>query len=539
MKDAPQSKFQNAVIYEIYIRSFYDSNGDGVGDIKGIIDHLDYLGGSDWGLGVNTLWLTPFYKSPMADFGYDVSDYCEVDPIFGSLDDFKKLVHKAHQHNMKVLVDFIPNHTSDQHAWFQSSKSSRDNPKRSWYIWSDPKADGSPPNNWKNIFGGSAWEWDAITEQYYLHSFLAQQPDLNWSNPEVQAAMKQVLVFWSELGVDGFRVDAVEWMSKDPSLADDPLDPEYSPDKNPNSYHSLLHHHSKRGPDLSEFMKIISETVHSYPDQLLIFEAHPHYWNDTRAYTTFYRNVNSPLTAPFNLEALSSSWQAESFSKFIDGFQEALDDIDVPIYAFGNHDCSRLASRVGPGAAPTAAMLLLTLPGIPVIYYGDELGMTDSTIPQDKLQDQFEKNNPGVGIGRDPERVPLPWTNGPNAGFSSGTPWLPIEENYQDHSIETQLADETSLFNLYRQLLQLRDKLQLFQSGSYQSFDIHPDVFCYKRANTEHSCVVILNFSDQAIQVSNDLLKGQVILSTYQDNRVSQVDGSAELRPHEGLIIQV
>lgn len=349
-------------MYQIYPRSFYDSNGDGIGDLPGIIEKLDYLAGTPDSLNVNTIWLSPFYPSPMADFGYDISDYCDVDATFGTLDDFKQLVTEAHKRNLKVLIDFVPNHTSDQHPWFVESKKSRDNPKQDWYVWKDPGPDGSLPNNWLSTFGGSAWEFDQARGQYYLHSFLKEQPDLNWDNPEVRNAMKDAVRFWLDLGIDGLRVDAVLYVSKDPEFRDDPLNP------NPENweYATLLHKHSRRGPKLYVYLHELAETVKSYGDRFMITEAYFDVHGNINNYLDFYNNLDPNVCAPFNFEGIHMDWEAEQFQSLVDAVQGALASSHEPIYCLGNHDQPRIASRIGKPESKAALVMLLTLPGMPL-----------------------------------------------------------------------------------------------------------------------------------------------------------------------------
>ncbi len=538
MKITTEFDLNKIVLYEVYVRSFYDSNSDGIGDLVGIIDKLDYLAGGPKSLGVSAIWLTPFYPSPMVDFGYDVENYLDVDPIYGTLEDFKKLIEEAHKRKIRVLIDFIPNHTSDKHPWFQSSKLSSNNKYRDWYVWRNPKTDGSPPNNWRNIVGDSAWTFDKSTNQYYLHSFLRQQPDLNWENPNVREALKKVLRFWSKLGVDGFRVDSVEWISKDPNLKDDPIDPDYSIISKPNPYNALLHKNSKRGPKLYSYLREIDEIIKDYPNQIILLESHPHKWNDVEAYLKYYEQSSTNAVAPLNFEALNTPWVASSYRKFIDDFQTSLKPNYLPIYTFGSHDVSRLASRVGIHAAPTAAMLLLTLPGLPIMYYGDELGMVDQTIETHTTKDGFEKKRPGIGIGRDPERTPLLWDNSHNAGFSSSNPWLPVSTNYPIENIKSQLINKVSILNLYRNLINLRNKSDVLQRGAYRSYTINSSVFCYKRSLNGTNYLIVLNFSEQTLKLNNENLRGEIILSTYLDTTNKSISSKIVLRSNEGLIIK-
>jgi alpha-glucosidase len=530
------SWFHHAVIYQIYPRSFYDTNGDGVGDLPGIIKKLDYLGGTSDSLGVDAIWLSPFYPSPMADFGYDVADYCNVDPLFGTLDDFKQLLAGAHERQMKIFIDFIPNHSSDEHPWFQASRSSRNDPKRDWYIWRDPQPDGTPPNNWRSAFGGHAWEFDKATGQYYLHSFATKQPDLNWDNPELREAMHNAVRFWLDLGVDGLRVDAVPWISKDPAMRDDPLNPHYNPDTD-SPYNALRHVHSNKGPQLYQYLQELASVVAEYPDRFMVTEAYPNRWNDADAYVQYYEHINPIVSAPFNFEGIFAPWRAHSFKTFVDRFQHALKADYVPVYDFGNHDRPRLASRIGRPAARTAAMLLLTLPGMPIIYYGDELGMIDGVIARNQVQDTSEKTVPGKGLGRDPERTPLLWNAEANAGFTSGVPWLPINPDYLEQNAAAQIKDPQSFLKLYQKLLQHRRHSAALKAGTYEPLDVHANVFGYAREAGDEKIIVLLNFSGQELVLEQSQINGTVMLSTYTDHPHAPVQGSLTLRPHEGLMI--
>ena len=518
---------KDLVIYQVYPRSFKDSNNDGVGDLSGIIGKLDYF---EW-LGVNAIWLSPFYTSPMADFGYDIADYCDVDPIFGTLAEFDHLVSALHKRKMKILIDLVINHTSDQHAWFKESRKDKDNPKRDWYVWRDGKSDGSPPNNWLSAFGGPAWEFDPATNQYYLHSFLKGQPDLNWHNPEVRAAIKKVMRFWFMRGVDGFRIDAVYWLGKDTQYRDDPPNPTYNP-AHDLPYRALLHTHSKRVASVFSHLKELSEVAKSYRG-ILITEAYPHKRFEYDDYLHFYEKVDPEVLAPFNFESIFLPWQAAAFKKYIDGFQARLQPNYAPVYAMGNHDTPRLASRIGNDATRTAAMLLTTLPGIPVIYYGEEIGMTNVSIPRKLVQDPFEKNVPGMGEGRDPERTPMQWAPGSLAGFSKSASWLPIGEHARVN-VQTETDEKSSLLWLYKKMLALRHASPALRQGTYGRLDGYDsDLFAFTREYGEERLEVVLNFSNT--RTISSPIEGQVVISTHHH----QGKPPKELSPNEGRIIRV
>jgi alpha-glucosidase len=527
--------WHGASVYHIYPRSFYDANGDGIGDLKGIIKKLDYLNGTPDSLGVNAIWISPFYPSPMADFGYDVSDYCDVDPIFGTLRDFENLVLEAHKRGIKVIIDFVPNHTSSQHKWFKESSSSLNNPKRDWYVWRDPQPDGTEPNNWKSVFGGSAWEYDEKSGQYYLHSFLKEQPDLNWDNPEVRAAMKEAIEFWLEMGVDGLRVDAVSWLSKDDKFRDDPLNPAYREGID-DPYHSLVHSFSSLGPDLFDYLNEIIDTAANYEDRFVITEAYPDAAGDISHYLHFYGKIRLDICAPFNFECLSLPWDASTYRGFIDMYQQALLPGQPPVYNMGNHDRTRLATRIGSASARTAAMLLMTLPGMPFIYYGDELGMEDVPMPKERVKDPFAAPN---GNSRDVVRTPMLWDNSAHSGFSAVEPWLPVSQNYHRDNVSAQEQDEKSLLNLYKILLRIRNNVQTIKHGAYWSLNLGDNLFGFVRENDMERYVVILNFSAENAVATSKAIRGVVRLSTYlDDEHFSKVYGSVVLRPHEGIIIE-
>lgn len=523
-----------AVIYQIYPRSFFDAKGTGVGNLQGIIDKLDYLGGSPDSLGVTTIWISPIYTSPMADFGYDIANYCDIDPIFGNLDDLKLLVTEAHKRSIKVMLDFVPNHSSDEHPWFIESKSSRDNPKRDWYVWRSPKPDGSPPNNWLANFGGSAWELSEQTNEYYLHSFLTKQPDLNWDNPLVREALKSAMRFWLDLGVDGFRVDSVHWLSKDPLFRDDPLRTHLRKPPEISEYETLLHTYSRDGPHLFDRLKEMTEVLKEYQDRFMITEAHPEAKDRVQGYLEYYKTVNPQYCAPFNFEGIYLPWKASVFRNFVDAFQAVMMADYAPIYDIGNHDVSRVASRIGRPAARTAAMMLLTLPGLPFIYYGDELGMTDVAVTDEQIRDPYVE----PGRGRDPQRTPMQWNDQKHAGFTKGSPWLPVSPDYPQMNVQTEFQDDTSLLNLYRCLIHFRNKSEALKSGTYCSVDAGEDIFGYERSLGKKKLLILLNFSMEPKQVTLKNLKGEIELSTYLDKQGITIGEEIDLRSGEGLIIR-
>ena len=531
--------WKSGVIYQIYPRSFYDQNGDGVGDLAGIIDKLGYVEA----LGVDAIWISPFYPSPMADFGYDISDFEDVDPIFGDLATFDRLIDEAHRRNLKVIVDFVPNHSSDQHPWFIESRASRDNPRRNFYVWADPKPDGSPPNNWLSVFGGPSWTLDAATGQYYLHSFLREQPDLNWRNPEVKAAMFDALRFWLERGVDGFRLDTVLRVLKDPAMRDNPPNPNRDPSMHRamGDYDSQLHPNDHGHPDVHELFRELRQLIDSYgKERPRMAIAELHVWNSTE-WASYYGVNLDELHLPFNFGLLKTPWHAGSVRAHIAAIEGSLQPGAWPNYVVGNHDETRIASRVGREQARVAMMLLLTLRGTPTLYNGDELGMTDVPIPPERAQDPWGKNVPCLNLGRDPQRTPMQWSAQPNAGFCPPgvEPWLPVADDHREINVAVESGDARSLLALTRALLALRRAAPALHAGSHESVpDVPDDCFVYLRTSAAERYVVALNFGPGAhVLALPGLGRGRLLLSTHLDREGAADLRSFPLRGHEGCVI--
>ncbi len=508
------------VIYQIYPRSFQDSDGDGVGDLRGIERRLDYL----VDLGVDAVWLSPIYPSPMADFGYDVSDYTGVDPCFGTLADFDSLIAAAHARGLKLLLDFVPNHSSDQHPWFLASRSSRTDPKRDWYIWRDAKSDGSPPNNWISDFGGSAWAWDEATEQFYLHAFLKEQPDLNWRNPAVREAMLGVMRFWLERGVDGFRIDVLWHLIKRSDLADNPPNPDWrlgKPEKE-----RVLQLHSTDQPEVHEIAAEMRSLADDY-GALLIGEV----YLPIAELMPYYGSLSRPeVQLPFNFHLIGAEWSAVALGRLIVDYEAALPPGAWPNWVLGNHDRPRVATRVGEAQARVAAMLLLTLRGTPTIYYGDEIGLTDVPIPADAVRDPQELRAPGHGFGRDPVRTPMPWDASLNAGFTTGEPWLPLNPDWPTRNVAVGNNDAVSMFSLYRRLLVLRREHAALSVGDFTLIEAPKGVLAYERSHGHRRFRILLNLTPNNVTVE---WRGTPLLST--------LDGWPEpgmLYSDEGLVIE-
>ena len=500
--------WRGGVIYQIYPRSYADSNGDGIGDLEGITAKLDYVAD----LGADGIWLSPFFKSPMKDFGYDVSDYCDVDPMFGTIADFKKLVDRAHALGLKVMIDQVLSHSSDQHPWFVESRSSLDNPKADWYIWADAKSDGTPPNNWLSIFGGSAWQWDTRRCQYYMHNFLTSQPDLNFHNPEVQDALLATVKFWLELGVDGYRLDTANFYFHDAQLRDNPArgrpDGEDPAVNAVNPYGWQWHQHDKSQPENLAFLRRLRALLDEYPNTTMVGEIGD---DDGLARVAEYTSGGDKLHMAYCFDLLGTAHTAAHFRSFVKRFEEVAPG-GWPCWALSNHDVVRVASRWGT-AAPTAAPALLrlgaalqmSLRGSPCIYQGDELGLPEADIAFEDLQDPYGITMWPEFKGRDGCRTPMPWKAGASdLGFSSASsstkPWLPVAATHQGLTADAQLQDAGSLLHFYRQLLRWRKTRPSLVSGTLEVLEAHPQVLAYVRRFEGETTLCVFNFSPEAAQ---------------------------------------
>ncbi|QJE72460.1 DUF3459 domain-containing protein [Aerophototrophica crusticola] len=510
--------WKRGIVYQVYPRSFQDTDGDGVGDLRGIRQRLDHV----VSLGVDAIWISPIFPSPMKDFGYDIADYCGIEPLFGTMADFDALLAAAKERGLKLVLDLVPNHTSDQHPWFLESRSSRDNPKRDWYIWRDPAPDGGPPTNWLSEFGGSGWEYDEATGQYYYHAFLASQPDLNWRNPEVREAIYDSMRFWLDKGVDGFRVDVMWHLVKDDQFRDNPPNP--NPPAGGNPANRLLTTYSADRPEVHEVVREMRAVMDAYPERVLIGEI----WLPSERLVAYYGEDLKGAHLPFNFQLITSAWDARQIRDLVEEYERALPKGGWPNWVLGNHDRSRIASRVGPRQARVAAMLLLTLRGTPTLYYGDELGMMDVPIPPDRVQDPFEKNVPGLGLGRDPCRTPMQWDDSPNAGFAAEgvEPWLPLAEDWKTNNVAAQSRDPGSVLSLYRDLIALRREEPALSLGDYQDVTALGTLLVYSRTHAGRTILVVLNLGAERHEVALPDGGGDVLLSTGGHAR-----GSACLAP--------
>lgn len=525
----PMPWWRSAVVYQIYPRSFGDSDGDGIGDIPGVIAHLDYLAN----LGVDALWLSPFYRSPMADHGYDVSGYTEVDPIFGTIDDFDHLLAAAHEHSLRVIIDWVPNHTSNQHPWFLDSRSSRTSAHRDWYVWRDSAPDGGPPNNWQSQFPrvGSGWTFDGSTGQWYLHSYLSAQPDLDWGNPAVVEAMSDVLRFWLRRGVDGFRIDVPQRLGKDdrfrdnPGLANEPLEVfagrRYDEDQ----------------PVTHDRLRTIRSVVDEFEERLIVGEVYV--LNQKRM--AAYVNSGDELHLAHNFTFLRLPWEAGAFRRTLVEFESVLDPAAWAAWCLGNHDHSRIASRFGSdgqGAkrAKLVGLMLLTLRGTPFLYFGDELALPDSAVPDDLVTDIHD---------RDRVRGPMPWLppsrGGDAAGFSQGTPWLPVAADAETLNVASQTADRASTLSAYRELLRLRRATPALRDGEVQYLDGDADILAYRRWVSAESWFVLINFSSEPrpVEALGPLPERvRLVFSTDPGRQIGDIaEGELVLGSLEGIII--
>jgi alpha-glucosidase len=514
--------WRGGIVYEIYPRSFKDSNGDGIGDLKGIEEKLDYVAS----LGVDAIWIAPFAKSPQKDFGYDVSDYCAVDPQFGTIEDFDAVAKKAHALGLKVLVDYVISHTSDEHDWFKESRASRTNPKADWYVWADMLPEGSPPNNWLSVFGGSSWQFDTRRMQYYLHHFLKEQPGLNYHNREVQEAVLAEMRFWLERGADGFRLDALNFAMHDPQLrsnppAKDPSDSE-QPVTNPYSYQQHLHDKSQDA--LLPFLQRIRAQLDEFGATASLAEV-----GDDSARTmqlmADYAGSGDRVHMCYGFDFLSPNCTPQHFKNVIERFESGA-GAAWPCWAFSNHDCIRHVSRwTRPGENPAkvakfAAALLLSLRGSLCLYQGEELGLTEADLRFDQLKDP-------AGIifwpeykGRDGCRTPIPWDAGAeNAGFGEGTPWLPVEASHLAMTVSGQAADAGSVLNFYRRAIRIRQASAALKCGSIEVQKADNDVLIWRRSSGEETVTCMFNLGVQPAAVP---MQGEVLLS---------LSGGAALEP--------
>ncbi len=524
--DQSSSWWKHGIIYHIYPQSFQDSNDDGIGDLPGVISQLDYL----VGLGVNAIWLSPVYPSPLIDSGYDISDYRDIHPQYGTLDDFRQLLNEAHQRGIRVIMDLVLNHTSDQHPWFLESRSSRDNPKRNWYIWQPPR-NGKRPNNWRTNFGKKAWQYDPLTNEYYYHSFFWEQPDLNWRNPEVQQAMFDIVSYWLEMGVDGFRLDVINLLFKDKELRDDSI----------SSLVSNTKVYSRNQPEIYKILKDFRTLLDSHPEKTSVGEIYTPPPGDHALASSFLGDGTNMLHLAFDFSLIFSIWKASGYYKIISQHYRHIPAKGWPCFFLSNHDIGRSVKRVSPvfhkyDKAKLHALLLLTLRGTPFIYYGDEIGMENTPVPKQKLRDLYGKLFYPFYKGRDGARTPMQWNNTPYAGFTTVEPWLPVHSDYTNINVETESRNEYSVYNIYKRLITVRKQHPVLQSGSIKF--LHKgerNLLSYFRYSANTTFLIILNFGYRKKKVQ--LKKKTFLLFSTHRKPGTKMNELILLAPFEGMIL--
>lgn len=520
--------WKGAVIYQIYPRSFADSNGDGIGDLKGITARLDHVAS----LGVDAVWLSPFFTSPMADFGYDVADFCDVDPMFGSLADFDALLARAHDLGLKVIIDQVYSHTSDQHDWFVQSRASKANDKADWYVWVDPNPDGTPPNNWQSVFGGGAWEWDARRGQYYLHNFLREQPDLNLHNPDVQNAILAVTEFWLERGVDGFRLDALNFGMHDRQLRDNPVETVFKrPPTRPFDFQR--HTQNMSQPEIVPFIERIAAKINEYPGRFTVAEVGgPFPLDEMKAFTAGSDRLNSAYAFDF---LYAPELTADLIRKVVSDWPGEDKNEGWPSWAFSNHDAPRAISRWAGDCVPERyakliAMVIMSLRGNAFVYQGEELALPQAHVAFEDLQDPEAITNWPETLGRDGARTPMVWTAGSNDNFGfggQGKPWLPIDPRHGKLTADKQNVAPDSVLNFYRKVIALRQASGALRSGSLEWIAEGSELLIYGRTSGGETRLCAFNLTDKDIELPDglsvpqtaiqigDVQKGTTILPAY------------------------
>ena len=525
--------WRGAVIYQIYPRSFLDTNGDGVGDLPGIIARLDYVAS----LGVDAIWISPFFKSPMADFGYDIADYRDVDPLFGTLDDFDRLLAKAHSLGIRVMIDQVLSHTSIEHAWFKESRESADNPKSDWYVWADARPDGTPPNNWLSLFGGVAWRWEPRRRQYFLHNFLSSQPDLNFHNPAVREATLDNVRFWLDRGVDGLRLDAINFCFHDAQLRDNPPKPEelrtgrgFSPD---NPYAFQYHWYNNTQPENLAFLEELRALLDRYPDATTLGEISS---EDSLATMAEYVN-DRRLHMGYSFELLTDDFSAAYIRGTVEALEAKMRD-GWPCWAISNHDVQRAVTRWNPGAplcdtlARQLVALVCSLRGSVCLYQGEELGLPEADVPFEALQDPY-----GIAFwpnfkGRDGCRTPLPWNGDAQAGFSAAAPWLPVADAHLQRSVAIQDAQPDSVLNGVRHLLRWRKDHPALVLGDITFLDAPEPVLAFTRRDADEALLAVFNLSGEAVRWPLPThLGGTHVLDDHGLIGGEVVDGALHLPP--------
>jgi len=516
--------WRDGIIYQIYPRSFADSNNDGIGDLQGIISKLDYL----QTLGVDAIWLSPIYPSPDVDFGYDVADYTDIDPKFGTMKDFEALVKEARKRDIHIILDLVLNHTSDQHHWFIESKKAKDNPYHDWYLWLDPQPDGDPPNNWLSIFGGSGWEYNPDLDQYYYHMFYKEQPDVNWRNPEVREAMLDVFRFWLKKGVDGFRLDVFNAYFKDPEFRDNPTK------FGIRAFDRQKHIYDVSQPEMLSLLQEIRGILDKSKESYAVGETFLANTEQTASYCG-----DDKLHAAFNFEFAGNRWHPKRFLDSAQKWYAALAEDAWPNNFLSNHDMVRAASRYCFGEddrrAKVAAAMLLTLKGTPFIYYGEEIGLRDIPIrKKSDVRDPIGKTFWPLHKGRDGCRAPMQWNGEINAGFSQAEPWLPVNSDFPERNVDQQISNPDSLFNFFKKIIEIRKAEPALQRGDFLALGEDPrHILAYQRSLGNDQILVVLNFSSRDLNF--DLPEGQWVLLF---NHETEVSDSLALSPYQVVILK-
>lgn len=538
------SWWKDGVIYQIYPRSFQDSNGDGIGDIQGIIQRLDYLNdGTRDSLGIDAIWLSPIYPSPMYDFGYDISDYESIDSTFGDLKLFQQLLKEAHKRKIKIIMDLVVNHTSHLHPWFLDSRSSKKSAKRDWYIWKDP-LDGKEPNNFLATFGGKAWTMDEKTGQYYYHSFLSEQPDLNWRNPEVKEAIFKMIQYWLDMGVDGFRLDVVNLYYKDEKWRNNPS----RIFKGIRPFDRMVHIYDRDQPEMHQLLRDLRTLVDKKKDRMTVGEVMMDPPGKVEIPASYY-GKNDELHMAFNFAFLYSFWGAKNFKKVIDDWESALGEDNWPNYTLSNHDFRRHITRyhtrkLNMERAKLTALMLLTLRGTPFLYYGEEIGMESEKIPKEQLQDPLGIRYWPFHPGRDSERKPMCWDESTNSGFTTGKPWLPIYTEWKTRNVNHMKKDPGSLWSFYRDIIHFRKNSKALKQGSIATgMDESGDILYYTRVKGKEKYHIILNFAskDVVFPFPDDWVPKVIILDNYQAGIQEQTiieKRELHLKPAQAILLE-
>lgn len=529
--------WKHGVLYQIYPRSFFDSNGDGIGDIPGITQKLDYIAA----LGVDGIWLSPINTSPMYDFGYDISDYRAIDPVFGADGDFQRLIEEAHARGIRIIMDLVVNHTSHLHPWFIESRASKDNPKRDWYIWRDG-INGEPPNNWMAAFGGRAWEWDSETGQYYLHSFLKEQPDVNWRNERLKKAIFGEIRYWLDRGVDGFRLDVVNQFVKDDRFRSNP----FTIGPRPRPYDMQRHLYDRNRPELHGILREFRALLDRYHERMSVGEINAEPPGDPVLAASYLGSGDDELHLAFDFSLLFTKWSARRFFEVLKKWDGLIPAKGWPCYVLSNHDQPRAISRYASGndtmkRAKVAAAMLLTLRGTPFIYYGEEIGMENGRLRRKEIVDPLGKKYWPFHPGRDPERTPMQWDSSPHAGFSAAAPWLPINPDYREINVERSLRDPGSLLNFYKELIKLRREKPALNRGGWRAVaGMTGDVLGYFRETERQSIFVALNFSraTQAIAATGSDGIWKALFSTHKPSGDCFSGLRMKLAPYEVVILE-